>query len=1041
MGLHTGEATIGLDGYVGFAVHQASRIGDAGHGGQVLLSATTAALVEPDLPEGVGMRDLGGVRLPDLDRPERLFQLTAAGLSEQFPPLVKRVIETTPAPGPPLLEREAELETLRAIAEDVQLGNGRVVAIEAGAGMGKTRLIAETRRIAAAAGLDVLGARGGEFEQQFPFGVVRQLFEPAVGVPERREELLSGAAGLAAPLFDQSRLADALGQSTDTSFATLHGLYWLTANLAARTPVLLAVDDAHWSDQPSLRWLTYLARRLEGVAVLLLLGLRPAEPTMEDRMLGELVTDPITTVIRPGALSENAVQLLIRTLLGAEPERAFAEACTGVTGGNPYLLRELLNMLAAEGVRPVGSAIDRVEDLGPQAASRAVRLRLSRLPAEALELAQAVAVLGDDVDVAHASALANMDRELAAHMAGALARADILRPGHTLSFVHPVVRAAVYQELEPGEAEEAHGRAAELLAEAGVAHELVAAQVLLARPMGEVGRVDVLRRAALVARGRGAPESAVTYLRRALEEPPPDELRTSVLYELGSVEKLVHGPSAAEHLREALGRTTDVDQRVQTRIELARALFFSHEIEAGAAAFAAAIAELPEEDSELRRRALAGYLFVALSEPRMLREAGPYLEQASRLDLTTSTGGKMLLAVLSYLQARSGAELEQAVAGCRLALEGEALFEEEDAAFYSLPGLVFDAADLLDESEAVWERVFEIAQRRGSIFAFAAAAGFRARSRWLRGALEEAADDARTALEAAIAHGLQTGVPYALAFLVEALNDLGKLDIADEALAQTGIGVEVPESGHFAYFLAARGRLRLEQGRLDEGLADLEALSRIDEGLGTRTPLASWRVEAALARNQLGDFETAKALLDDAVALAREWGARRPLGRALRASGLVTGGDAGLELLAEAVDVLSGSPALLERARASIDYGTALRRANRRSEAREHLRRGVELSEICGAAPLAGFASAELSATGARLRTVTLSGLDALTASERRVADMAREGLTNRQIAQALFVTPKTVEVHLSSVYRKLGIASRNELGAALSAAPSAAAG
>ena len=93
----------------------------------------------------------------------------------------------------------------------------------------------------------------------------------------------SGAAGLAAPLFDQSRLADALGQSTDTSFATLHGLYWLTANLAARTLVLLAVDDAHWSDQPSLRWLTYLARRLEGVPVLLLLGLRPAEPTMEDR--------------------------------------------------------------------------------------------------------------------------------------------------------------------------------------------------------------------------------------------------------------------------------------------------------------------------------------------------------------------------------------------------------------------------------------------------------------------------------------------------------------------------------------------------------------------------------------------------------------------------------------------------------------------------------------------------------------------------------------------------------------------------------------
>ena len=237
-------------------MHQASRIGDAGHGGQVLVSATTAAIVEPDLPEDVGLRDLGGVRLPDLDRPERLFQLTAAGLAERFPPLVKRIIETTPAPGPPCSSEKPGLETLRAIAEDdLQLGNGLASSRSGGAPAWSRTAIAEMRRIAAAAGLDVLGARGGEFEQQFPFGVVRQLFEPAVGVPERREELLSGAAGLAAPLFDQSRLAGALGQSTDTSFATLHGLYWLTANLAARTPVLLAVDDALVEPAVSLRWL------------------------------------------------------------------------------------------------------------------------------------------------------------------------------------------------------------------------------------------------------------------------------------------------------------------------------------------------------------------------------------------------------------------------------------------------------------------------------------------------------------------------------------------------------------------------------------------------------------------------------------------------------------------------------------------------------------------------------------------------------------------------------------------------------------------
>ena len=554
MGLHTGEATAGRDGYVGFAVHQAARIGDAGHGGQVLLSATTAALVEPDLPDGVRLQDLGGVQLPDLDRPERLFQLTAEGLADRFPPLVKRVIETTPAPGPPLLEREAELETLRAIAEDVQLGNGRVVAIEAGAGMGKTRLIAEMRRIAAGAGIEVLGARGGEFEQQFPFGVVRQLFEPAVGVPERRDELLAGAAGLAAPLFDQSRLADALGQSTDTSFATLHGLYWLTANLAARTPVLLAVDDAHWSDQPSLRWLTYLARRLEGVPVLLLLGLRPPEPTMEDRMLGELVTDPVTTVIRPGALSENAVQLLIRTLLGAEPERAFAEACAGVTGGNPYLLRELLSMLAAEGGpagrrqrRPGGGA----RPAGGLAGRPAAPLAPARRGARALE--------GGRPCSATTSTSRTPPRSRTS-TASSRRTWPVRSPARTSSGPGTPSRSCTRSSARPSTRSSSRARPRRRTDERRPSSPRREGRTSSSprrccwpARRASSSRVDVLRRAALVARGRGAPESAVTYLRRALEEPPPDELRTSVLYELGSVEKLVHGPSAAEHLREALG--------------------------------------------------------------------------------------------------------------------------------------------------------------------------------------------------------------------------------------------------------------------------------------------------------------------------------------------------------------------------------------------------------------------------------------------------------------------------------------------------------
>ncbi|MDQ3875597.1 MAG: AAA family ATPase, partial [Actinomycetota bacterium] len=474
MGLHTGEATVGKDGYVGFAVHEASRIGDAGHGGQVLLSATTAALVESALPAGVELRDLGRVRLPDVDRPERLFQLVIEGLPSSFPPLAARIEKTTAPPGPPLLEREGELETVRTWLEAARTGAGQVVAVEASAGMGKTRLLAEARRLAESAGFEVLAARGGELEREFPFGVVRQLFEPVIGGPsERRADLLSGAAALAAPLFDQARLAAALEQGSDTSFATLHGLFWLVANLAARSPTLLVIDDAHWSDQPSLRWIAYLVRRLEGLPVLLLLGLRPPEPSSDSAVLMELTTDPMTSVLRLGALSAAAAGVLVRERLGGEGDPEFVAACHEASGGNPLFLRELLGTLATERVPPRAAHVARVRELGPQAVSRAVRLRLSRLPAEAYALARAVAVLGDGVELSYAASLAALDRGLAAHMAGALARADILQRDFPLTFVNPVVRAAVYNDLAPGEAEAAHGRAAALLAEAGASPELV----------------------------------------------------------------------------------------------------------------------------------------------------------------------------------------------------------------------------------------------------------------------------------------------------------------------------------------------------------------------------------------------------------------------------------------------------------------------------------------------------------------------------------------------------------------------------------------
>src|SRR5205085_811004 len=184
--------------------------------------------------------------------------------------------------------------------------------------------------------------------------------------------------------------------------------------------------------------------------------------------------------------------------------------------------------------------------------------------------------------------------------------------------------------------------------------------------------------------------------------------------------------------------------------------------------------------------------------------------------------------------------------------------------------------------------------------------------------------------------------------------------------------------------------------------------------------------------HRLGQPQEARELVQEELELSRQWGAARNIGISLRALGLVEGGRTGDRLLREAVDVLTHSPARLEHARALVDLGAALRRANSRSEARQLLRQGIELAHQCGASALVTLANEELAATGAHARTILLSGLDALTASERRVAQMAAEDLSNKEIAQTLFVTVKTVEQHLGRVYRKLDIGSRRELGAAL---------
>jgi hypothetical protein len=577
MGLHTGEAVAGSDGYVGFAVHQAARIGDIGHGGQVLLSSTTARLVEHDLPGDVELRDLGETEVPDFERPERLYQLVLPGLREAFPPLGARTAKAAPARtrsvGPPLLERDAELASIRNVVQLAAGGAGRLVAIEARAGMGKTRLVDEARATAEEAGFQILFARSSELEQDFAYCVVRQLFEPlvATATADERTELFSGAAAFAERLFAEAELAQDGG---DVSFGMLHGLYWLAANVALRSPTMIAVDDLHWSDGPSLRWLAYLSRRLEGLPLAVVGGLRPPEQSQQVELLTELTADPTAMLIRPASLGIESIGRLAAEQFRRDPERPFVEACLAATGGNPLFLRALLATLAGEGLAPSAANAERVLEIGPESVTRAVALRLARLPAEATGLARAAAVLGDGAKLGHVAELAGLDVEVAAHAATALVRADLLRvQPPDVEFTHPVVRAAVYETIDPAERVLAHRRAAQQILRAGGAPERAAGHFELVPPRGDQSVVATLREAAGRALARGAPDTAVTYLRRALEEPPGPGERVETLSELGLAERRVDVVAGASHLQEALQEVADPVWAARIGLELGRSLF------------------------------------------------------------------------------------------------------------------------------------------------------------------------------------------------------------------------------------------------------------------------------------------------------------------------------------------------------------------------------------------------------------------------------------------------------------------------------------
>ncbi len=935
-----------------------------------------------------------------------------------------------------LLERDRELDELRGALADAEERRGRMVLVEAPAGLGKTSLLNAALQLADEAGFQCLRARASDLERDFAYGLVRQLLEPVVAdaTEAERDELFDGAASFARSLFAPSGPPSAATPSRDHAFAMLHGLYWLINNLAAAGPVALFVDDLHWSDAESLRLLSYLGPRVDGLCVAVFATTRPGEGDVAG--LARLAEAPETTLVRPGPLSTEATAYLCELRLGTGVAPEFAAACREATGGNPFFLEELLREAADRGYDTDAGEADRVRAIGPASVARAVLLRLSGKPPEATALVRAIAVLGDNASLAEAAAVAEISTSEAVEAADLLATLGILQRGETLEFAHAIVRAAVREDMGTRARALAHARAADVLAAMGAPAQRVAAQVVAADPVGDPARVALLRQVATDALLRGAPGAAVAWLRRAMAEPPPDDKRVAVLLELGGAELRLGTPEALEHLSAAVEAIDEPELLAVATRQLALALSISGNSDDAVRALESTIDRLHPDEPEL-----ALTLEAELASHAQQASVGTRAPAARRLErhgeLTGRTRGeRLLLASRAYEHARASPSEADAARYLEGALaEGGLLRDLQlDIAgpFYDVVvGLL--ATESLDVAEAAVETALAEARARGSIPAVAFVTDRRGWVALRRGDVARAECDARTGLELLRSHRIPLGVPFALGLLVRALIEIGELDAAERELRESGVDERIRPGLTNNFLIEAVALLHLAQGRTSEGLDGLVEFGRLDESWGGANPLASrWRSHAALALAALGEREAARRTAADDLERARQWGAATGIGVALRAGALVEGGEAAIPRLRDAVDTLERSPARLEHARALTDLGAALRRANRRADAQRALEPGLRAAERLGARALAERARTELRAAGGRSSDPDAAGVEQLTASELRVAELAAQGLSNPEIAQALFVTRKTVETHLGHVYAKLAISGRGELDGVL---------
>ncbi|MEU8759007.1 AAA family ATPase [Streptomyces sp. NPDC048659] len=906
---------------------------------------------------------------------------------------------------------------------------GGVLAYAAPAGLGKTTLLAEIRRRAAAKGCTVLSARGGDQEQRVAFHVARQLLQPQLAAASRTEltERLGGWYDIVGPALGLCTAAE--GSPPDPQ-GLRDGLDWVLTHLAVRrAPLVVVLDDAHWADPESLGWLSAFAPRAEDLPMLLVVAYRPDElPESGSEFTGRrsgqrpLGLEPLTP---------EAIAGLVRDRVGAHADDAFCQEIWTVTAGNPFEAVELAARVRDRGLEPTADRAHALRDLAAAVKGSGLIAQIEGFGTSTVRLAWACAVLGTEISPQLAGAVAGLGGEEVARCAERLRRARVLAPADpdaepgrdTLEFVHPLIATAVYDAIPAATRVALHGQAAWCVVDAGLGSTTAARHLVETHPEGDPWVVQHLRAAAQETLRAGAPDTARRYLARALREPPDQDERAAVLFELGCASLLTEPATTVNHLRAALEEPiADAALRHGIVYRLSQVLAHSDRLVEASELLGRESRLTTDARSRLRMQS-EKFMWDAFradepDSPARSRRLARLADRLTGRDLTE----RYIIGLRAWDATLRGEPSAVAVGHADRALTGGLSWADESRGFEVpvLSALTFLYADRPGRAEELFAdgtAEFERQGWRGAHLSFAyTLLGY---IRYRRGRLVEAEDFVRAGLRLAERVGPRTPCEwYAVGVMVEVLLARGRTDEAERVARAHDFGEPFPAAVTFPDSQTVYGELLLATGRTEAAAAELASVGRRLDPRGMRNPAwCPWLLHLALAEAR-DTPERARDTALEAVARARQYGAPSAIGQALRVTAEVSAEGERVKLLEESVDWLERSPAAYELARSLVALGGALRRTGRSTEAAEHLYRGLETAQDCGADGLVDDARAELAAAGLRPRTLHPTGTDTLTVRERAAAELTLRG---EDPAAVLGLDQAAVTRLLSAVYRKLG--------------------